>query len=60
MTLVDSRTDTVAVIISQQSGAAVGGFIGDGVQPVPSKATVRIWSWEFIEMVLLGLRDHHV
>ena len=28
VTLVDSRTDTVAAIISQQSGAAVGIFIG--------------------------------
>ena len=43
-TPVDSLTDTLAAIVSQQSGAAVGVFIGDGVQPIPSKVAERIWS----------------
>ena len=27
-----------------------GIFIGEGLQPVPSKLAERIWSWEFVEM----------
>ena len=47
----DVRTNTAAALITQQTTAGSGFFIGDSTQPVPAKVVEWIWMWEFIEMV---------
>ena len=47
----DVRTNTAAAIVTQQTGAGLDFFIGDGIQPVPALVAEWIWTGEFIEMV---------